>query len=258
MAANIKNSNKSVAKTLQIIDTLSHSNEPVRLHEIALAVDMPDSTVLRMLTSLVEFGYIRQNPENSKYYLSLKFAKIGAIAVSQNNLRDISHSMLAELSYRCKEAVCTAVEIEHQVVYTDVIDGPDGMLKVMHYIGKQAPMHCTGVGKCILLNYSDSQIDALIKARGLQRYTPNTITTKEALVKELDLVRERGYAIDNQECELGARCVASGIRDYSGKIVAAISVSGPATRMTYEYLESISEIVVATAKEISVSLSYSG
>ena len=258
MAANLNNSNKSVAKTLQIVETLSQSSEPMRLHDIALSVDMPDSTVLRMITSLMEFGYIHQNSENYKYFLALKFAKIGAIAVSQNNLRDISHSMLAELSHQCKEAACTAVEADNQVVYTDVVDGPDGMLKVMHYIGKQAPMHCTGVGKCLLLNYSESQIDSLIETRGLQQYTQNTINTKEALLKELELVRDRGFAIDNQECELGARCVASGIRDYTGKTVAAISVSGPATRMTYEYLESISAIVVKTAKEISATLSYTG
>jgi DNA-binding IclR family transcriptional regulator len=211
-----------------------------------------------MLTALMDFGYINQDSENFKYSLTLKFAKIGAIVSSRNNLREISHSKLVELSKKCNEAACIAIEEDNQVVYTDVADGPDGILKVMHYIGKQAPMHCTGVGKCILLNYNESQIDMLIEKKGLQQYTSNTITTKEALMKELELVLERGYAFDNQECEMGARCVASGIRDYSGKIIAAISVSGPAIRVTPEYLASISELVVKVAREISASLSYTG
>ena len=258
MAANPKNSNKSVAKTLQIIEALSQSNAPMRLHDIALSVEMPDSTVLRMISSLMEFGYIYQDVDSNKYFLTLKFAKIGAIVSSRNNLRDISHPRLVELSGKCNEAACIAIEENNQIIYIDITDGPDGMLKVMNYIGKQAPMHCTGVGKCILLNYNEQQIDELIQKKGLQRYTPNTLTTKKALLDELELVRNKGFAVDNQECELGARCVASGIRDYSGRIIAAISVSGPVTRMTHEYLESISDIVVRTANEISASLAYSG
>lgn len=256
MAANSKISNKSVAKSLLIIEALSQANAPMRLHDIALAVEMPDSTALRMITALMDFGYIYQDRETLKYFLTLKFAKIGSIVSSRYSLRDISHPILIELSDACKEAACIAVMEKNQVIYIDVADGPDGMLKVMQYIGKQAPMHCTGVGKCLLLNYSDENIDALIKERGLHKYTPETITTKEALVKELDLVRERGYAFDDQECELGARCIAACIRDYSGRIVAAISVSGPAIRVTHEYLESISAYVVKSAKEISAALSY--
>ena len=256
MAANSQMSNKSIGKGLQIIEVLSQSNAPMRLRDIAQAVEMPDSTVLRMLSTLIEYEYIRQDMETSKYFLTLKFAKIGASVSSHRVFRDISHPILLELSEKCQEAACIAVEGKNHMIYVDVVDGPDGMLKIMHYIGKQVPMHCTGVGKCIMLNYSEAQIDAFIRETGLPRYTPNTITTKDELLRNLERVRKLGYACDDQERELGARCVASYIKDYSGKIIAAISVSGPINRMTYEYFEQVSAAVVKAAKDISAALSY--
>ena len=254
MPASINNSNQSVGKAMQIIEVMAQSNIPMRLQDISKAVSMPASTALRMITALMEYRYIQQNPEDLKYSLTLKFAKLGAIVSSRLSLRDSAHPFLAELSIKCKEAVSVAIEDNMQVTYIDVIDGPDGLLKITQYIGKQSPIHCTGVGKCLMLNYSNEQIDKLIAEKGLPGFTPNTITTRKDLAKELDIVRARGYAVDDQECELGVRCVAAGIRDYTGKVVAAVSVSGPINRMTIEYLEAINGVVVRTAQEISMTL----
>ena len=99
-------------------------------------------------------------------------------------------------------------------------------------LGLMNAMHCTGNGKLILQQYSDDQLNKLIAAKGLTRYTDHTITTKEALLDELEKIRKRGYAIDNEECEIGARCVACPICDYTGNIIAGVSITGPSTRIT--------------------------
>lgn len=192
-----------------------------------------------------------------RYSLSLKFAQVGNIVSSRFSLSKIAHPLLSELSQRCQESCCLAVEENMELVYTDVVDGPDNMLRIMQRIGKKAPLHSTGIGKLLLLNYSNKQLNELIATKGLSALTPNTLVTREALVERLDLIRQQGYALDDEECELGARCVAAPVRDYTGKVVAGISISGPVSRLTKERIHVIIPVVKETADKISKLLSYS-
>lgn len=248
--------NQSVEKVFQIIEIMAHSREPLRLQEIAMKVEMPASTTLRLINTLMSCGYANQDSNTLKYSLSLKFMQIGSFVSSQTSIRDIAHPHLLELSKKCKESVCLAIEQDMEVVYLDVIDGPDGILKITQRIGKIAPMHSTGVGKLMLLNYDLKQLGNMITAKGLVALTPNTITTKDELLKELEKIKDQGYALDNEECELGARCLSAGIKDYTGKNIAGISVSGPTTRMTMDYIDAIKNTVMDTAKKISEMLAY--
>ena len=248
--------NQSVEKVLQIIETMAQSREPLRLQDISMKVKMPSSTTLRLINTLMNCGYANQDPNTLRYTLSLKFMEIGSLVSSQLSIRDIAHPYLVELSKKCKESVCLAIEQNMEVVYIDVIDGPDGMLKITQRIGKIAPIHSTGVGKLMLLNYYSSQIEHMIKTKGMAALTPNTITTKQELLNELKKIKNQGYALDNEECELGARCLSVGIKDYTGKIVAGISVSGPVTRMSMNYIEEIKDIVMDTSGKVSELLAY--
>ncbi len=256
MSEKLAKINQSVEKVFQIIETMAESREPLRLQDISLKVEMPASTTLRLITTLINCGYANQDPNTLRYSLSLKFMHIGSLVSSQTSIRDIAHPYLVELSKKCKESVCMAIEQNMEVVYIDVIDGPDGMLRITQRIGKIAPMHSTGVGKLLLLNYDSKEINNIISKKGLVSLTPNTITTKEELLKELEVIKSQGYALDNEECELGARCISAGIKDYTGKIVAGISVSGPVTRMTMEYIDTIKNTVMDTSKKISEILAY--
>lgn len=251
----VKN-NQSVEKVLQIIEAMAESKESLRLQDIARRVDMPASTTLRFLNTLMKSGYARQDPVSLRYSLTLKFMHIGSLVSSQISIRDVAHPYLTELAQKCNESVCLAIEQDMEIVYIDVIDGPDGMLKITQRIGKLAPIHSTGIGKLILLNYDLNQLEHIIEVKGLKALTPNTITSKEELLSELERIREKGYALDDEECELGARCLSAGIKDYTGKYVAGISVSGPTTRMTMEYIDQIKDVVVDTANKISEELSY--
>ena len=168
----------------------------------------------------------------------------------------MANPYLKDLSAHCGESVCLAIEQDMSVVYVDVIEGKDQMLRTMNRIGNVAPMHCTGVGKLMLLNYDDAKLNQLIAERGLQKFTENTITTKKDLVAELNTIRRQGYAYDNEECEIGAKCISFPIRDYTGNVIAAISVTGPIFRMTQEYIDSQIPYIRNTALEISKRVGY--
>lgn len=251
----VKN-NQSVEKVLQIIETMAKNREPLRLQDVALMVDMPASTTLRFLNTLMKQGYVNQDPLTSRYFLTLKFTYIGSLVSSQISIRDIAHPYLTELSKKCNESVCLGIEQDMEIVYIDVIDGPDGMLKITQRIGKLAPIHSTGIGKLLLLNYDMKQLDRIIAIKGLKALTPNTIISKNELLKELETIKTQGYALDDEECELGARCISAGIKDYTGKYVAGISVSGPTTRLTMENIKTIKNVVIEIADKISEQLAY--
>lgn len=249
-------SNQSVEKAMQIIEVMAAARGSMRLQDIAAETSLPSSTALRMINTLVKCGYAYQDQTTLKYGLTLQFARIGSLVGSQLTLRESAHPVMEELSAKCKESCCLAIEQGSQVVYIDLVEGPDSMLRIMQRIGKRAPMHCTGIGKLLLLNYSQEELEDLIHTVGLKSFTANTITTKEELLKELEQVKAQGWAIDDEECEVGARCIAAGIYDYTGKIIGGISVSGPTTRIDFKKCAFISEAVTQAARKISQLMGY--
>lgn len=249
-------SNQSVEKTFQIIETMAEARRPLRLQDISQKTHLPASTVLRMVNTLVDMGYAFQEQETLRYGLTLQFARIGSLAGSGIGLRDYAHPVMESLSAACGEACCLAIEQNEEVVYIDLVDGPDNMLRIMQHIGKRAPMHCTGIGKLLLLNRTQEMLENYIQKHGLQQFTEHTLTTAAALQQELEQVRHQGWAMDNEECEIGARCVAAGIYDYTGSIVGGISISGPTTRLTLERLPEIAVNVQQAGLQISKRLGW--
>ncbi len=248
--------NQSVEKVLQIIEVMANNKTPMRLLDIAEKLSLPASTVLRFLNTLLTFSYVIQDPETLKYRLSMKFCQIGNLVSSQFSIRDIARPFLLDLSEKCQESTCLAIEQDMMVVYIDVVDGPDSMVRTMQRIGKNAPLHSTGVGKLMLLDYDDKKLDRLVSEKGLDALTAHTITTKKALLSELSKIEVQGYAQDDEECEIGAKCIAAPIKDFTGKTVACISVSGPVSRMTSQKLDFIKVHIKNAAAEISRQLGH--
>jgi DNA-binding IclR family transcriptional regulator len=247
--------NLSIGKALQIIENMAGHNGPMRLQELANAVSQPPSTTLRFLNTLMDYGYADQDPTNLHYFLTMKFCRIGNLISRQLKTREVIRPFLEVLARKFEESTCLAISQEDCVVYIDVVDGPDHILQALQRIGKIAPLHSTGVGKCLLLDYTEPEI-ARLAGKGLAPLTKNTIKTESELTAELSKVRKQGYGEDNEECEIGVRCVAAPIRDYSGKIVAAISTSGPTHRLTSEKLKFIRAELPATAASISKRLGF--
>ena len=236
---------------MKIIELLAQNHEPMRLQDIAQALDSNASTVLRFLVSLEECGYVAQNPITLQYYLTFKICSIANMVSSEIHLFDFAQPYMKQISKRFEESVCLALEEDMTVVYIGVVPGPDQMLKTMQRIGNRAPMHCTGVGKLLLLNHDEGYINKLIAEKGLTSFTEKTITTKKQLMEELQEVRSRQYAFDNEECEVGARCIAVPIRDYTQKIIAGLSVTGTIFRMTDEKIAENLDFLMETADKIS-------
>jgi len=247
----LTSTNQSIEKALNLIEILSRQKGFMRLQDLSTAAGMPASTILRLLNTLIKFNYVYQDPDSLKYTLTLKFAQIGSLVRSQFSISEIARPYLQELSVQCGEAVCLAIEQDMEVVYIDVVDGPDSMLKTLQRIGKRAPMHSTGVGKLMMTNYDQTQLDLYIDRTHLAPLTKHTITHRDLLLDELSTIDRQNYSLDNEECEIGARCIAAPVRDYSGRVIASISVSGPSIRMTMEKIDRIKSEVVSTALKIS-------
>lgn len=249
--------NQSSEKLLTVVEVMSRQNGPVKLQELARKLSMNVSTVLRFVTALQNKGYAAQEAETGRYYLTYKICGIANRIISHVDLRNVAAPYLRSIAQIFGESANLSIEQNRMVVYIEVLNGPNQMLTTLQRIGNIAPLHCTGVGKLFLLNYSEQQIDRLIAQRGLQKFTDHTLITKESLCTVLNSVQKLGYAFDNEECEIGARCVAAPIRDYSGKVVAALSVSGPCTRMTDELIYEKLPYLLDAASEVSLQLGYS-
>jgi DNA-binding IclR family transcriptional regulator len=250
ISAGIKK-NQSLRKALQILEGMTRIKTPARLQDIAKSLVMPQSTLLRFLNTFIDFGYVGQDPDTSCYYLTLKLTELGSRARGNFPFQSSLSKYVKQASEAFHESASLCIEQDMQMLYIATEEGPGRMLQTLHRIGHIAPMHATGVGKLHLLNYSDAELLELEKTRGLPKYTPNTLTDLVSLKKELASVRKQGYAMDNEECEAGVRCIAVPVRNFENRVVAGISVSAPVTRLDKKKTEDI----IRFLKDISIRAS---
>lgn len=252
----LSHKNLSAVKALDIIEVLANQAEPIRLQDIAAQLQMNSSTVLRYLVSLETCGYVRQDPETLKYRLSLKICAIANKVSENSRLQDIARPFLKEIAIQFNESVCLALEQDLAIVYISVFLLPNQTLRSIQRVGNRAPMHCTGTGKLMLLNHDEVFLDQLIAGRGLPGFTPNTLTDRQRLLDELAAVRRQGYALDREECEIGSNCLAAPVYDYTGKIIAAISVTGPTARLTAARMQENLPYLLEQTRKLSAILGY--
>ena len=250
--------NQSLEKSLLILEIMANAGQPMRLQDLAKAAQMPSSTILRFLNTYIKMGYVYQDGDSLRYALTLKLCRLTSSISSRYTIRDMAHSHMAALSEEFQESSCLAVEENMEVIYIDFIDSPDRMLRTWIRIGNRAAMHATGVGKAMLSFSPKEKLDRILREKELNSFTDNTITNEMALRAELQGICESGYAIDDEECELGARCIAAPIFDYTGEVVAAVSVSGPVNRMTLRKIDTIKPVLLKAAAEISAHAGYEG
>ncbi len=253
----VASSNQTAEKVLQVMEALAFQRGPVKLGELARQLGMNSSTLYRFLIALQNQGYARQE-ESGRYALNYKLCYLAEQIKKNASVAGMLHAAVLEAGQLFQESAHLAQEENQRIVYIDNTAGASQMLTIRQYIGKTAPMHCTGVGKLLLLEYSDSELDNLIARQGLPRYTEHTLTTKQDLCRVLEEVRANGYAFDNEECEIGVRCLAVPVRDYTGKIVAGLSVSGPTTRITDDFVQQRLPHFLDIARRASHDLGYTG
>lgn len=252
-----RQSNQSSMRLLQIMECLADNRAPMRLQELAKQAGMTQSTVLRYLYALQDAHYIYQDADTSRYALTWRVCRLSSNLNSLVGLRNMAAPFISQLAHSLSLGVCLVVDQDSACLYLDCIDNPSS--PGLQRIGKLAPLHATGSGKVLLSQYSGPQLEAYIRTKGLQRYTEYTITDPGLLREELNRVREQGFGMDEQECELGLRCISLPLRDYSGDIIAAMSLFGSLTQMDPQRIrEETYPALRAAADAVSSRLGYIG
>lgn len=247
---------QTIERAFSIIELLGNSDYHLGISNIANQSGLPLATTHRLLATLLKLGYVEQSPETNKYTLGVRILQLRGAAIEQLNLAVQAMPVMKVLMNRVEETVHLAVLNEGEIVYIERVEGlrTQGMYT---RIGKRAPAHCTALGKAILANIPETEwFDDVVNRRGLKSFSATTITTSKQLRIELDKTYERGYAIDNGETGELVRCVAAPIKDYTGQVVAAISISGPQKQVTVERVPVLGEAVCWSADIISRKLGF--
>jgi len=248
----------TVKKAMDILDCLAEEDQPLSASEIGHRLGISRSTVYRLLTTLAAGGYVTHDLEEAeKYRLGFRILRLARGLLNGIELRRQALPFLQALRDLSNETVHLVVMDGGQVTYIDKVECSQAV-RMHSTIGARGSAHSTAVGKAMLAFMTEEAVERVIEEQGLPARTPNTITEREALLQELEQVRRRGCAIDNIENEEGIRCVGAPIFGHQGRPVAALSVSGPAFRMTLERIRELTDPVKSTALEVSRQLGYLG
>lgn len=246
---------KSVSRALDIISFVGMRKGGLGVTEIANQMDINKSSVYRILSTLVQYGYVEQDNETGRYKLGYKFLEVSSRLLESMDLREEAKPYLRELESETNEVIHLVVYDQGDVVYIEKLDGNE-TLRMHSKVGKRAPMHCTSVGKAILAHLPPAVVADILERKGLPVHTDHTITDRDQFIQELVEVRKKGFALDLEENEYGITCIAVPIFDHLGKVIAAVSISGPTMRMTRERLQMLKPRVISIGKQISSRMGF--
>jgi DNA-binding IclR family transcriptional regulator len=245
----------SLDRAVSVLEVLGESDTPLSLAEICQRMDLHKSTAHRSLMVLERSALIERTQEN-RFRLGLKLYELGNRAVEQIDLRARVHPFFRRLAAQVGETVHLSVLQKTSVVYLDKVE-PNRRVCMSSKTGTSNPVYCTSMGKAMLAFQPEEVIEQIVAKIRFVRHTPKTLTTRDALLKALERIRRRGYAIDDEEIELGVRCVGAPIFNENHRAIAAVSVSGPASRITVQSVPGIAEHVLRCCRDISASLGLS-
>jgi IclR family KDG regulon transcriptional repressor len=239
---------RAVERALQILSSFDDQHTERGLSEIAQDVDLHKATTHRLVTTLVNYGYLERT-DGQKYRLGLRLTDLGYKAIRRLDLRREALPYMTQISQQQEEACDLSIFDRGEVFYIEYVPGPHA-LTVAAAVGQHLPAYCTASGKLFLANLSPAALNAYLE-HPLIAQTGNTITSAEKLRLQLDEIRERGYALDDEELEEGIRAVSAPIRNRRGEISASVSMPGPTSRMTAERIPQIAQALKETARSIS-------
>lgn len=244
-----------VGKVLRILEALDAAPNGLQLREISQQTQVNKSTAYRFVAHLENEGYLFRDSAGA-YIVGSKLARLGAGIAYHATLRKVGRPVMLALSSQTKETVNLGVLDGHDILYLDVIESPHSF-RMASQPGMHRPLGSTALGKALLAFLPSEQREEILPGLQFERLTPRSILNLARLKKELIRIVQQGYAMDDQETDLGARCVAAPILDQSGKVAAAISVSGPTTRITRDCVAAFAQATKRAARGISAQLGHS-
>lgn len=248
----------TVRKAMGILDCLGASDRSLSAGEIGRRLGLARSTVYRLLATLATGDFVSRDPSDARRYrLGFKITELASSLLDSIELRQQALPFLTELRDIAQETVHLVVMDQGQVAYIDKVECSKAV-RMHSAVGRRGYVHCTAVGKAMLSCMSERAVERILAQQGLPACTPNTITDRQTLLLELEKVRRQGYAVDDIENEEGIRCLGAPVFDHLGRPAAALSVSGPAYRLSMERVRELADVVMSTASRISRQLGYSG
>jgi len=242
-----------IERMFTLIDILASREEAMSLKEISEKAGLHASTTHRILNDLATGRFV-DRPQSGTYRLGMRLLELGNLVKSRLNVRDAAIGPMNELHRVTQQPISLSMRQGDEIVYVERAFSERSGMQVIRAIGGRAPLHLTSVGKLFLVNDEPQKIRAYATRTGRSGHTKNSLTQLPALERELGRVKREGYANDNEELELGVRCLAAGIYDDQRRLVAGLSVSAPAGRMDEAWLPKLK----ATAQEISRRLGFPG
>jgi len=229
----------------------------IGVSELARLSGLNVSTTYRIASTFVKRGYLSRRQPRGKYSIGLKLVEFGSAVKRTIKVRDMALPVLERLNEIAGESVNLAVLDSNEAVYIEHIESHYD-LRMFTEVGNRVPLYCTGVGKVLLAYRGEEEVEQYLNGHNLTSYTKNTITDIAKLRSELAAVRREGIAVDDEEKELGVKCVATPVKDRNGNVVAALSVSGPSARLTSGKVRKLKSLVKDFGLEISRKMGYGG
>lgn len=245
----------TAVKFFETLDVISNAKPHIgiSLTETANKLHASKSTVFRYLQTMERLGVVERN-ERDNYNLGWKILSLASNYLNNMDLPNLAEPYMRELSFTSQETIHLAVPSDNWIMYISKVDSPQS-IQMIARIGTRNPMYCTALGKSILAFSPEDKVDEVIQL-GLQPRTVNTLTNPAELKKDLVEIRQRGFAIDDIENEEGVRCIGAPIFNYSRRVVGAVSLSGPANRITPDRFEELGSLVRETGLAISRRMGY--
>lgn len=247
---------QSVERVLDILEVLASAPRGLLLSELAAAAQLHVSTAHRLVNVLVDRGYAMKDGTTGKYRLTLRTFELGSRVSAMWDLLSVARPCLDQLAAESEEAVHLVERDGNSVVYLYKAEPYRQLVRMGSHTGLRNPMYCTGVGKSILALMEPEEVNDLWRTQTIIAFSTNTITDLVQMHRELEVTRQRGYALDNEEHEPGVRCMAAAIRNWQGKPVAAVSISAPAARMDEAMIQRMLPKLLDAANQISKMLGF--
>lgn len=240
---------KSIQRAGLLLGALADEEPELGIAELSRKTGLNQSTVHRLLRTLFNLNFIDQNSNNHKYRLGLKLFELGSSVVNKIDIVQLAIPYMEELSKKYNEAVNLAKLDKDEIVYIHKIESST-TLKLDLKLGSRHPAYCTGLGKVLLAYLKEDELSLYFKRVKLKKFTSNTITHQEKLKEELILIRQQGYAFDNEEYIWGVCCLAAPVRDYTNKVCAALSIAIPSVRLNNSDISFMVKNVINAADNI--------
>ena len=241
--------NRTLSRGLEMLELLSEHPDGMELHQIAKAMQMPKSSAFNLLHTLLSYKYVRKPDNSPRYQLGLRLFEVGSAAVNHVDVTSVIRQYMADISRSCNETMHCGILSGLDVLYIDKMESTQS-IRMSSHVGVRMPLHATAMGKAFLACLTNDEVLSLYDGMELVALTPNTITHLSALLKQLEIIRQTGYATENQESNQNVSCIGVAIKGKDDRPAYALSISAPSFRMGENELAGYGQMLLRAQRKI--------